>query len=740
MRTTHPGIRAALEAAAEELSPKGRPRPSAWAAASLSLSERESMERPGPIDLRYLPWTAAIMDLRHDRPDKFGAVIRKRSQVGVSISMMAMLAYEAAHLGGPILYAIHDHREAANIADQRIVPLLMSCASLAQGLGRASEDERRLLTEVPFAGGRLDVVGGGSASKFSSRPYRIGILDEWANIIANFPATRFGDAHAFIVGRFGSFSADTFRVFLGHPTVAGRDIDELYSQQSDLGAWVFDCPHCGHTIAPRWHDHVVFLERDPLGDEDPESAVFVCDGCGAEISDQQRRDAVWPAAAGIGEQASGIGDASGSGDDAQAAGDHASPLMPDARCLIPSARPSGRILPGAMPTAGGEYLTPAELAARPYAGVHVSGLCDPRVTVRQLAREWVMARRHADGGQAFLNTRIGEPAAPARARITIADLERCIARGALQRRPEELVTAPVPGEDVAGAVVGGGGESLASGARLVVVGIDVQAPKDAPTFYTRVKAIAGGGREYSLHFGRIGGAQSWDALAAWIERLEVPVRDGRGEVCGVTGVDMIGIDSGYETRAVLDWSRRALYSRATSRRVLIVPVRFTARLTADSPYMAAPEAKQINPERPELGLLPHYYAHRHTWVDRELAAWTGERVTALHALTPEMLAHLRSQVLQPVKGQHGQEATREEWQVAKGVKDDWLMAGCYATLAAAISGWLGRIGSAPPLARRVGGGGQAAGGRPEAAGRRRPAGGTREDDGFGFLLDTAREW
>ncbi|MEM1183681.1 MAG: terminase gpA endonuclease subunit [Planctomycetota bacterium] len=627
--------------AAETVAPRPAPRPSDWAAENLVLSNKESPDAPGPFDPDALPWQRAVIDLPFDRNDRRGAVIVKRSQVGISIAMLVDLAYFMDTSDGPMLYTIADALEATNMAHSRFRPMCASSPRLDASIKAGTDGQRDLMAELHYASGRIDFVGGGSPSRYSTRPYRRIWADEWENIEKNFPTGAVGDPHKFLLGRMGSFTLGTWFCALGHPTMMGRGIEALWDKESDQGEWVFDCPHCSATIYPRWSTCVRFGERDAHGQDVAESASFCCPSCAAVISDRDRREAVWPA----------------------------SERHP---------RGSGRL---------GTQLGNAEAAKRPYAGVRISGLVDPRRDLIELTSEWCTCQTD-EARQAFLNTRIGEGFTPARAMLTIDQLDRSVS--------DSAVTDAIP-------AVPGGPEH---GARLIVAGIDVQAPQQDPTFYAWVRAYAPGGVVYSLDMPRIGGVNSWDALERWASEWSCPVLDDAGQMIGRIGLQGVGIDAAYPSPGIVyDWCRRPIAMRHgvyAGSSIKLVPVRFRSQLHGDVPWTKVPASKCIDKERPQLGPIDSYYLHRHTAIDRTYQTLAQERTVFLHTLDDARRAHLVSQVLMPLRKQHGQEShERLEWDCAKGSRDDWMTAGAYADAAAAIALRLAQLDTLPSLSELV---------------------------------------
>jgi hypothetical protein len=600
--------------------PRRRVRPSAWAREHVRLTENQSA-RPGPFNTDWKPWTADIHDVMFDNPGKLGFIFVKPGQIGASRAFINRLAGEVVTDPGPTLVVTTDDVQSKAFADEEFKPMLGSVRELGRLVAEASEDRRRLMFSFPFPGGRLTFVGAGSESKLVGQKFRRVILDEFDVVVKEFP----GDPWVAAQVRTGTYRGVSEVSALSHPKRMGEGIEKLYAEQSDQRPWVFDCPHgCGFTIEPRWRACVRFGGALDDGSPDPATAGFFCPGCGAEISDAQRARAVWPARLGKGG--------------------------------------TGRFE---------SRLTPDEAARRRYAGIRVHRLCDPDITLRELA-EGFCACTSEEALVEYFGKVLGEGYETQREGLTIDTV-----RAAMARMPRVVVP---------------GGRR---GVHFVCAGVDVQAPRDNPTLYVAVVAFAASGMEFVTHLRLVSG---FAALAEFLRLAEVPVDDGvgGGKVERTLGVSCCGIDDRYEGGQVKDFCRlEDVYASATSGRVELVPMGFIASstLNKDNPIVLRAERRRTHPTRPDLPAIPMYDLHRHSWVDRGIRAVAQERLKVLCEAPPDLEAHLTAQVLAPKQLQHRTNWTEPEmeWDLAKGRRDDWARAIDYARIAAAARMGLDRI-------------------------------------------------
>ena len=348
-----------LQAFRKAITPRVRRRPSEWAEENVRLGAQQGADRPGPYRCDHLPFLREFHDLIYDNPSKLGVVVIKPSQKGFTLATMNVMACLAATEDVSILYLISRKEEAQSQVSKRWDPLVKTIPSLAERFEEAkADDQRQILLERPYRGGGIDFSAAGSAAAVSSRTYGPIFVDELDQCMANFPS-RFGGLHNFVLGRQPSRSINRQIWMFSHPTVHGQGIDLIFNEFSDLGRWVFDCPHCGQVVDPSY-ELIHFREHDDRGNPVPETAELRCARCGEVITDEQRARALWPA----------------------------------------DMRDGGT----------GRRWTPMsseEALKRDYLGFGVHGLCDPYVSVVSLARKVEGAPDEAER-QSAMNVACGE--------------------------------------------------------------------------------------------------------------------------------------------------------------------------------------------------------------------------------------------------------------------------------------------------------------------------------------------
>lgn len=295
-----------------------------------------------------------------------------------------------------------------------------------------------------------------------------------------------------------------------------------------------------------------------------------------------------------------------------------------------------------------------EMAKRKFVGLAIHRLADPHVTVRELAERFVLCKSDEER-QTFFNKGLGEVYTKAEAVVTIESVTKNI-------KPMSQIILPGTGK---------------AAAMMLVAGSDVQAPRVNPTMYSVAVAYSPDGNAYVVDARRNSG---FAAYHAWLASVVVP-RDGADPL----GIRCAAIDTGYETKAVLDNCRVTLYqARPGGGLVKQLPVKFQPQLNEDNPSQMAPDRKREHPTRPELGLIDYYWLYRHHWVDRLLRRLLEGRLHVLCRPPERWEEQLMSNILRPVRKQHGMERDRAEWVRPDAFQDDWLMALVFAEAAAAL--------------------------------------------------------
>lgn len=586
---------------AKTLRPKPKMKPSEWAERHRVVHDSPS---PGRWSNDYLPWLEPILDVYLDEPERDGWLFMKPAQVGASEIMVTLILYLSDLLPGPMLYICSTAEQAKGFSTGRFGKAINDSPHLKRlWAERSTEEERKTTIRKPYSGGYLALTGSGSESGVVSNPMRYVVLDEY-DLLKDFPTL--GAAPRVAEKRTAEYRTRCRTGIFGfaHPTTPDRGIAAAMDTQADRREWTFDCPNCGEPWSPKW-EHV-----KGLGDRNPDDARLECPSCHKAISDAER----W------------------------------------------SATRKGRFV---------SVMAPDEAKRRRFVGFHVTKLCHPRVTLRELAVEYCECRSESDL-RVFFNMSMGEPYQDASLVLT----------------EESIVAKAESGERRAA-------RAVPSSCRLVTIGVDVQYPHKRPTMYVRADAWLTDGNDFVIEYLKLAG---WDALEAYAATFEVELPDGsKLKPIGC------GIDSGWLTDEVYSFCRRRPAALEW------VPMKYDGSVKPDAPVR---QKRITDPTRPELGRMLRLELCRGYWMDRQAGRFAPDSDPTIggSVIVPgsvrrpidqsrEFVAHIKANHRVSIVDENGHE--KLIWNKDKGERDDWFQAGVYGEVVAVAHG-LDRWHEEPP--------------------------------------------
>jgi phage terminase large subunit GpA-like protein len=184
----------------------------------------------------------------------------------------------------PIL-VVQPHAAAAkNFGKERIAALVRASPTL-RDIVAEDVTHRSLQSQTywKFPGGFCAVEGAGSPMSLASRPIRVTLIDEADKM----ETTKEGDPILLAEERTSTFP-DSLRIRCCSPTVDDGNIWRSYLAGDQRRPFVA-CPHCDHEQTLTFRDHVQWAKSPDGKTHFPETAAIVCESCGAEWSEAQRR-------------------------------------------------------------------------------------------------------------------------------------------------------------------------------------------------------------------------------------------------------------------------------------------------------------------------------------------------------------------------------------------------------------------------------------------------------------------
>jgi len=205
------------------------------------------------------------------------------AQVGKTEMVLNVIGYHIAHDPSPILCVQPTLDMAQSFSKDRLSPMLRDTPQLRGKVkDPRSRDANNTTTHKVFPGGHISLVGSNSAAGLASRPIRVVLCDE----VDRYPASAGTEGDPIQLARKRSATFWNRKiVMVSTPTNKGASRIEAAFEESDQRHYYVPCEDCGHEQTLKWSG--VRWDKDR-----PETAVYVCEGCGSCWSDAMRNRAV----------------------------------------------------------------------------------------------------------------------------------------------------------------------------------------------------------------------------------------------------------------------------------------------------------------------------------------------------------------------------------------------------------------------------------------------------------------
>ena len=236
---------------------------------------------PGPWKNSKTPYLVEIMNTFLDS-DIEEIVFVKPTQVGGTEAMLNMLAYIAAQDPAPTLAVYPSDELGERVVKKRIRPMIYASPPLRQRF-RASESST---SELFFEGMSITVTGSGSPSQLASFAIRNLFLDE----VDKYPGAtkKESDPISLARERTKTFRNNRKIYITSTPTLKTGHIWKALEGADIVKHYFVPCPHCGKYIELIWKQ-VKFPDDEGMSYADrAEFAAYVCQECGAVITDRDK--------------------------------------------------------------------------------------------------------------------------------------------------------------------------------------------------------------------------------------------------------------------------------------------------------------------------------------------------------------------------------------------------------------------------------------------------------------------
>ena len=226
-----------------------------------------------------LPYQKAMMDAITD-PKIEQVTVMKSARVGYSKILNHIIAYHIHQDPCGIMVVQPTIEDAAGYSKEEIAPMIRDTKVLTNLVSDAkTRDSNNTILQKQFPGGVLSLVGANSARGFRRVSRRIVLFDETDGYPAS--AGTEGDQIKLGIARTQYFW--NRKIVAGStPTIKDFSRIERLFEQSDQSRYYVPCCHCGHMQYLRWPNM-------RWQDDDPSTASYACEECGALIPHSKKR-------------------------------------------------------------------------------------------------------------------------------------------------------------------------------------------------------------------------------------------------------------------------------------------------------------------------------------------------------------------------------------------------------------------------------------------------------------------
>jgi phage terminase large subunit GpA-like protein len=218
-------------------------------------------------------------------------VFMKSAQVGATEALLNILAWIMDQDPGPTLVVYPTIEMGKAWSKDRLDPMLRDTPLLRNAVTDNQKDAGNTILHKRFPGGAVTVVGANSEANLRSRPIRNVLLDE----IDGYP--KHIDGVGLAIGRAKAFGSSRRIYKASTPLLKDSSRIERAFGASNMQYYFVPCPHCDAYQRliweqVRWQKELPGGRRVPGLDKQwkgrgrhlPETACYVCEHCGAELS------------------------------------------------------------------------------------------------------------------------------------------------------------------------------------------------------------------------------------------------------------------------------------------------------------------------------------------------------------------------------------------------------------------------------------------------------------------------
>lgn len=250
---------------------------SEWAEKYRVLDESSNFKGKWSNDIT--PYLTGIMD-SFNNPYVQEINFVKPTQVGGTECMFNILGWIIMNNPSPTMIVYPTDELAKNVSNMRLKPSLLKTPEIANRFhGRQSKN-----LNIKFRGMHLLLSGTGKPEKLASHPMRFLFFDE----IDKMGGATKKEASPYNLAkeRTKTFKYSKKIYTCSTPTLKTNYVWMIHEMADAQFNFFCSCPHCNTDIVFRWKQ--IIFDKEGEIDKRSESAVYVCQECGCEITDHDK--------------------------------------------------------------------------------------------------------------------------------------------------------------------------------------------------------------------------------------------------------------------------------------------------------------------------------------------------------------------------------------------------------------------------------------------------------------------
>jgi phage terminase large subunit GpA-like protein len=285
--TNIPAIARAVKRSVRNLVPPPFMLPSQWAEANLKIPAGNAV--PGLIRFDNAPYQRGMLDVIAE-PGIRRVSYMTGAQLGKTTIQQAIAGMFIEHDPRSQIFIQPTQGDVQTFQETKLRPMLEAnpkiASRMAKARGRDGVNNSRIIS---YIGGWLMFGWAGSPRTLRGRSAPVTQADEVDGMTAD---TGEGDPLELLAQRAATFGDLQLRTESSTPTIKGASRIEKSFEAGDQRRYYVPCPDCGEIQYLKW-PQVLWQGRDNLeGEQDPDSARYVCEHCGSMWDDGQRVAAI----------------------------------------------------------------------------------------------------------------------------------------------------------------------------------------------------------------------------------------------------------------------------------------------------------------------------------------------------------------------------------------------------------------------------------------------------------------